>query len=129
MINTIAAFSTLKTSPFIEVPAQTENGVQITVVTIPTANDSVTLVEARVTGIKSDGAKIFAAKIINGFKNDGGILTVGEEFDLSEFTIRSDSAYAFDWDVSGVNILGKVTGKAAETITWKVEYHKVVQFV
>jgi len=104
----------------------TTDATKTTLVTIPTANDTEILLEINVSGIKSDGAKTIGTKLLASFKNDGGSLARQGSFDTRAIDEITDTDHIAATEVSGTNILITVTGKAAEIIKWKCEYHKQV---
>lgn len=107
-------------------PVTTTDATKTTLVTIPTANDTEILLEINVSGIKSDGAKTIGTKLLASFKNDGGSLARQGSFDTRAIDEITDTDHIAATEVSSTNILITVTGKAAETIKWKCEYHKQV---
>lgn len=88
-----------------------------TIKTIPLTSSNIYQIEANVLGIKDDGVTAITSKLIGTFvrSSAGTVTQIGDTNELTNTTFTSASAV---FSISGANILVRVTGQAATTISW-----------
>jgi len=97
---------------------QTTDATPTTIYSYTATDEAVTMVDAAITGITSDGSVVAGYKRGALFKRDGGVLSqIGST--VSNYTEEESAAWDVGLSASGTSILVTVTGENATTIQWQ----------
>jgi hypothetical protein len=101
---------------------QTTDATLTTLVSYPLPTNTVSLIEGHIMGLKTTNDVGCAMTIQTAVKNNAGTLTEIGAHEHSE-AFKDDAVWDCEINISGLNILLQVKGKAGQTINWVGEFH------